>query len=355
MKCDLCSEPIADVENFDDGYANGTINNAGAYHVCKGCFLKIEDLDTNDIENALRAKGWPSTDDIVAICDPDIKYVVRWLLEKGFETTDSGDGHTKLEAGWDERWLIPHPHVIIQVDGDLMAESIRLLNELRGADVKVIQVGECDGDGSPLDGCWIQATYDPVTDRGFIELAHLDDDTLRKALGAEVLPDERSMRDIALDTAHGVGARVDDVTIKLPDGQGGVRVITMARKTVQAMQDYEKSQPGGLAGVIEANSMKVMPLTVGQEVQCRLAACQPSPDGPEFLQVAFEGEGEGEDEAKTGFQVEDDDVVRDADGSRYLRCQITHIDGDLVLVRFKTHLRRVDGVIVQVPRKWIRT
>lgn len=127
-------------------------------------------------------------DAVVAACDPDIRYVVRWLLEHDFETCDSGDGHTKLEADWDERWVLSYPHVFIETSGDLIAESLRLLNELRAAGVKVIQIGECDGDGLPLEGCWIQATYDPVTDTGIIELSHLDDDKLRKALGTEVLP-----------------------------------------------------------------------------------------------------------------------------------------------------------------------
>jgi len=120
---------------------------------------------------------------IIAACDPGIRRVVAWLLEHKFETCDSGDGVTKVAAGWDKRWVLDYPHVFIEPSGDLIAESLRLLNELRSTGVKVIQVGECDPQGEPIAGCWIQSTYDPVTDTGIIELAMLNDDTLKVMLG----------------------------------------------------------------------------------------------------------------------------------------------------------------------------
>lgn len=41
-------------------------------------------------------------DDIIAACDPGIRRVVAWLRERGFKTTDSGDGVTKPSAGDDD-------------------------------------------------------------------------------------------------------------------------------------------------------------------------------------------------------------------------------------------------------------
>lgn len=118
--------------------------------------------------------------EVLAECDQGIREVVRWLNAHGFETCDSGDGTTKRAAGYDE--ALDYPHVFIQVERAHTGMDVadRLARELRLDGVIVTQVGEEFAPGTPA-GAWIQLTYDPVTERCFIELMHLDDAVLRAA------------------------------------------------------------------------------------------------------------------------------------------------------------------------------
>lgn len=49
--------------------------------------------------------------------DPGIKNVVFYLGTHGFDTRDSGDGITKINAGWEPYTeALPYPHVMCHVD-----------------------------------------------------------------------------------------------------------------------------------------------------------------------------------------------------------------------------------------------
>ena len=90
--------------------------------------------------------------------DPGILATVRWLQERGFDTTDSGDGVTKLVEGHplrDESWDFPH----VVMAGD-ESEANRLLTTLAAAGVEL----------SP--GC-IQNTYDPADGSQIIMLMNV--------------------------------------------------------------------------------------------------------------------------------------------------------------------------------------
>ena len=86
--------------------------------------------------------------------DPGIRDTVRLLREHGFETTDSGDGVTKLGSGWSDTEAMPFPHVACHVTRDtLFAEADRLATVL-------------------LIPWSIQASYDP-RDKSYVLLATL--------------------------------------------------------------------------------------------------------------------------------------------------------------------------------------
>lgn len=66
--------------------------------------------------------------DIVQGCDPGIQETVRYLMEAGFDTCDSGDGRAKYEsAGWDPESCpaAPCPHVWLSpVDTEAEADAL---------------------------------------------------------------------------------------------------------------------------------------------------------------------------------------------------------------------------------------
>lgn len=54
--------------------------------------------------------------------DPGIRDAVVWLRERGWETTDSGDGVSKCEHGM----MFAFPHVFMVAEGALREEADRL-------------------------------------------------------------------------------------------------------------------------------------------------------------------------------------------------------------------------------------
>lgn len=130
-------------------------------------------------------------DALIVDIDPGVRRLVKWLRSKNFDTCDSGDGESKPYAKDPESGGRPYPHVIIQAENeDLVAESLRLLNELRDAGVRIYPVGHFEGDEWPsftamYDGKfpYIQTTYDPCMDNAFIELAGVNDSKLPPGLG----------------------------------------------------------------------------------------------------------------------------------------------------------------------------
>lgn len=111
----------------------------------------------------------PLPDEEVAKLDPGIRKVVMWMRGHGFETTDSGDGITKLDAGDFE--ALDEPHVFVKVEFDeMVAESKRLLGLLRELGLEV----------GPGD---VQASYDPVDESSVLMLVGIDDEEMFGAKG----------------------------------------------------------------------------------------------------------------------------------------------------------------------------
>ena len=102
---------------------------------------------------------------------PGIRKTVAWLNGHGFKTTDSGDGHTNIDAGMED--ALPFPHVVIHVSPEaLVSESNRLrdLVESHGIPVQPL--------GPGIDTPSIQANYDPAEPIGLIMLSGVDDASL---------------------------------------------------------------------------------------------------------------------------------------------------------------------------------
>ena len=102
--------------------------------------------------------------------DPGIREVVRWVNSLGFETTDSGDGVSKLgtmECALD----VPHVHII---ELDVVA-AVRIADALYAAVITR---------GIVLDsmrGPSIQLSYDPADSTSVVSLYGVDDAMLAAA------------------------------------------------------------------------------------------------------------------------------------------------------------------------------
>lgn len=106
------------------------------------------------------------TDDLPDDINPGIRKTVEWLREQGFDTCDSGDGATHMaECDRD------HPYVVMTVEPSrLIEETHRLRAALETLGLEVVNMGP-----DPNDGVSIQASYDPVTAIGCIDLMGLRD------------------------------------------------------------------------------------------------------------------------------------------------------------------------------------
>lgn len=87
--------------------------------------------------------------------DPGVRETVRRLNDWGFETTDSGDGITKIEAGQSTDEVLDRPHVFIRCKPqELCLMADRLMRELTRA-------GFCV-EPCHTSSIWIECTYDPA-------------------------------------------------------------------------------------------------------------------------------------------------------------------------------------------------
>lgn len=101
----------------------------------------------------------------IATLDPGIRETVRRLRDAGFDTRDSGDGVTKLAAGWE---ALDFPHVVIRCEpAQVVAEARRLHTFVTEHGICVEPVGH--------SSVWIEASYDPVNDIATIMLAGMSD------------------------------------------------------------------------------------------------------------------------------------------------------------------------------------
>lgn len=103
---------------------------------------------------------------------PGIRRTVEFLVSKGFETTDSGDGCSNegMECA------MPFPNVAMTcIPTDLIFEARRLMRVLAEVGVTVEPLGpDEDGPQAPH----IEVNYDPSNDIGFIMLLYVDDQVL---------------------------------------------------------------------------------------------------------------------------------------------------------------------------------
>jgi hypothetical protein len=106
--------------------------------------------------------------------DPGITKVVTFLRQKGFETTDSGDGVTKRAAGDEEALDLPHVAVRVPEELGLTRAADNLLTFFSVHGVPIDEQGKWD--------IWIEASYDPANRIGILVLFGLDDTKLAKYL-----------------------------------------------------------------------------------------------------------------------------------------------------------------------------
>lgn len=113
--------------------------------------------------------------------DPGIRKTVLLLRSWGFKTTDSGDGVTKVQGGYDPRCVLPFPHVAMICDPEaLITESQRLLEILVGYG---IDMGELAEDWSNLDTLpGIEASYSPLNGTSFLILSNISDAAFPKSV-----------------------------------------------------------------------------------------------------------------------------------------------------------------------------
>lgn len=96
--------------------------------------------------------------------DPGIRRFVVLLREAGFDTTDSGDGVSKSEAGDAE--TLDFPHVAISSSlATLFADCDRILAFMRTLNIKV----------GPAQ---IEGSYDPAQEGALIMVTSIDDAAL---------------------------------------------------------------------------------------------------------------------------------------------------------------------------------
>ena len=107
--------------------------------------------------------------------DPGIRKVVTWLNWHGFETTDSGDGYTKLVGDWDENEILSYAHVFMLVSPEMMvAEAKRLWSLILALP-------------SQINDVMIEATYSPLDGVATLALIGVDDDDLYPRWGVKLM------------------------------------------------------------------------------------------------------------------------------------------------------------------------
>ena len=98
---------------------------------------------------------------------PRMKRTVAWLQSLGFQTTDSGDGVTNVEAGMEGALDFPHVMMSVPPPLRLIQESERLLETCR-------LVG--------IQGFKIEASYDPDDSSCILMLTGVTDESLPGSL-----------------------------------------------------------------------------------------------------------------------------------------------------------------------------
>lgn len=117
-------------------------------------------------------KTEPTADVPYEQLDPGIRETVRWLNNRGFKTTDSGDGRTKPRSAR----TVEGPHVFITTTPDQMrAEADRLWGDLQFLG----RVGRSYAQ--------VEASYDPGIKSAVILLSGVEDTRLQQSMHHERL------------------------------------------------------------------------------------------------------------------------------------------------------------------------
>lgn len=102
------------------------------------------------------------------LIDPGVRRLVRWLNEKGYPTTDSGDGVTKPADGDEDALTTPHAYIRATRES-LIVTADRLARHLVSIGVDLDSIGPDDAGPS------IQASYDPANRSAIIALCGVSD------------------------------------------------------------------------------------------------------------------------------------------------------------------------------------
>jgi len=116
---------------------------------------------------------------------PGIRNTVKWLREQGFNTTDSGDGVTNIQAGMEGALDIAHVHIVLEDPTQLVPEARRLYYVLQrhgvNFDIDTSKYTSCADAPDLRDlGPRIEAFYDPYGDLSILSLFNVDDALLFK-------------------------------------------------------------------------------------------------------------------------------------------------------------------------------
>lgn len=107
---------------------------------------------------------------------PGIRRTVALVRSWGFETTDSGDGVTNVQAGMEEAMTVPNVYISVR-------DPERLIRESQGLLQRLASIGVDMGAQGPDNAPCIQAMYDPCTNSAGILLMGVDDALLERVLG----------------------------------------------------------------------------------------------------------------------------------------------------------------------------
>ena len=104
--------------------------------------------------------------------DPGIRFTVKWLHERGFTTTDSGDGSKAGEM----EGALDIPHVAIKPGGEeheypyainlahLAQQTANRLREELWDDGRHVEPGTIQATYDPFDGSWVIMLYAALTE-----------------------------------------------------------------------------------------------------------------------------------------------------------------------------------------------
>lgn len=121
-------------------------------------------------EEALDSVNVPDVPDVPDGISPGVRHLVTWLMERGFVTTDSGDGSNHA-AGME--CALPYANVFMVV-----ADSSRLISETQRLHDILVAEGVEFKDGTADDDVVIECSWNPVDNVAVIALLGLDDATI---------------------------------------------------------------------------------------------------------------------------------------------------------------------------------